>query len=73
MSIGTPVKRDREEAEAEPVKQRKVEEDIELHVDIKGLSEITMVQVVGKTLNVAERNLTLNEKMVKATDDNTCV
>lgn len=42
-------------------------------VAIKGLSEMTMVQIVFEALKVAKRNLAMNEKIVKATEDNTWV
>ena len=73
MSIATPVKRAREESEVEPVQKKKAKEDTKLLVDIKGLSERTLVQIVDEALKTAERNLAVNEQMRKAIVDSTCV
>ena len=73
MSIATPVKRAREESEVEPVQKKKAKEDTKLPVDIKGLSERTLVQLVDEALKTAERNLAVNEQMRKAIVDSTCV
>ncbi|MEW8611275.1 MAG: hypothetical protein AB2558_20420, partial [Candidatus Thiodiazotropha sp.] len=50
-----------------------MKEDSKLPVDITGLSERTLVQLVDDALKTAERNLAVNEQMRKAIVESTCV
>ncbi|MEW8548571.1 MAG: hypothetical protein AB2693_34145, partial [Candidatus Thiodiazotropha sp.] len=72
MSISTPTKRSRDTKDEAPQETKKPREE-SLPVDIRDLSERTLVDMVGKALTEMEKTRRVQEGLMKAMVDVSCV